>query len=255
MMRGAWVALVGLVAGCDLYYGAEEHPDAGTLVVDADHAGFKDAPPGSLPMFHYRFDDTLANDGTLGPTFDGTGTSYGFVAGKHGRAVAFDTTQFTSVVLPTQVPMSSGGAFTIGLWFREDVVWNSGDYTQYLFDNRGNGGFQTYHGYGGNQALTTCSGAGCRAFGYSVGTWHHLIYRHDGSAGAAPLEIFLDGVLVATLPASTVYFADTQKNITLGTRTNMQIDELKVYAAAFDASKQCALVTGGTWDNDRCALP
>jgi hypothetical protein len=211
-----------------------------------------DAPQGPAPLLRYRFEDSLANDGTLGAGFDATGTSVAFVSGKHGRAVAFDTTQYTSVLLPTQQVLSSHLAYTIGLWFREDAVWNSGGYTQYLFDSRGGGGFQTYHGYAGNEALTTCSDAGCRAFGYSVGTWHHLIYRYDGSAGEAPLELFIDGALVATLPPSNVYFSTTQKNVVIGTRTNMQIDEVAIYAQVFTLADQCTTVVGGRWENGSC---
>jgi hypothetical protein len=253
MTRIGACVLVLATTGCDLYFDRHEpestRPDAATSSTDAT-----DAPPGTLPILHYRFDDTLANDGTLGRAFDGAGTAYAFVAGRRGNAVAFDTTRDTAVVLPTQVPLSSGVRYTVGLWFREDAVWNSGGYTQYLFDSRGSGGFQTYHGYAGNEALTTCSAAGCMAFGYSVGTWHHLIYRYDGDAGAAPLEIFIDGVRVVALPASTVYFSATQKNIVIGTRTNMQVDELKVFGAVFDVAEQCARVVGGSWMNGACRL-
>jgi hypothetical protein len=205
------------------------------------------------PMLHYRFDDTLQNDGSLGSGFDGTGMGFSFVPGVRGNAVAFDTTRYSGVLVPTQVPLSSHAGITIGFWFREDVVWNSGGYTQYLFDNRGNGGFQTYHGAGGAQALTTCSSAGCISFGYAVGTWHHLIYRHDGAAGG-PLEIFVDGKRVAMLPPSTVYFDDTQTSITLGTRTNMQIDDLQIHSRVFSNADQCAELAGGVWTGTECAL-
>jgi len=250
------VAILSLT-GCDLCLRSDPH-EPPELAPDAGPSGDPtvDAPPrGPTPILHYTFDDTLANDGTLGHDYDGTGTSISFVAGMRGRAVAFDTTQYTAVALPTQVPMSSHPAYTVGLWFREDAVWNSGGYTQYLIDTRGGGGFQTYHGFGGNQALTTCSAAGCQTFGYSVGTWHHLIYRHDGRAGDAPLDIFIDNVLVAMLPASSVYFSTTQKSLVVGTRTNMQVDELAVYADAFSREDQCAIVIGGTWTNGVCKLP
>ena len=257
----ASVLVLGVVmGGCDLYFESHDGTDLGEIGVDAgprsvDGGRPADAPPGTLPILHYKFDDTLANAGTLGASFDGTGTSYSFVTGKRGRAVAFDTTRDTSVVLPTQVPLSSGVRYTVALWFREDAVWNSGGYTQYLFDNRGNGGFQTYHGYGGNEALTTCSAAGCTSFGYRVGVWHHLIYRYDGNAGAAPLEIFIDGARVAALPASAVYFSTTQKSIVIGTRTNMHVDDLAIYANVFDVAEQCTRVVGGAWTNGTCTPP
>src|SRR5262245_28522361 len=105
-MRPVCVWVLGAVTGCSLYFNPDDDPhtsvDAGLASSDGAK-GPVDAPPGSLPILHYRFDDTLANDGTLGHTLDGTGTSYSFVEGKHGRAVAFDTTRYTSVVLPTQI--------------------------------------------------------------------------------------------------------------------------------------------------------
>jgi hypothetical protein len=221
-----------------------ERPDAPPAMHDA-------APSGL--MLHYRFDDTLHNDGSLGRAFDGTGTNFTFVPGVRGKAVAFDTTMDTGLLLPTQVPLSSHAAITVGFWFREDLVWNSSPWTQYLFNNRGGGGFQTYHGASGAQALTTCSSAGCAAFGYAVGTWHHLIYRHDGAAGG-PLEIFLDGTLVAMLPPSTVYFSATQTSITIGTRTNMQIDDLQIHSRVFTSAEQCTQLAGGAWTGSECAL-
>src|SRR5262245_58081980 len=125
--RLAIFVLLGLTA-CDLYWPSDPDdprftPDAAVVIVDAP-------PSGPQAILHYTFDDTLANDGTLGHAFDGTGTSIGFVAGVRGRAVAFDTTQYTSVLLPTLVPMSNQRVYTVGLWFREDAVWNSGGYTQ-----------------------------------------------------------------------------------------------------------------------------
>jgi hypothetical protein len=232
-----------------------------TFELFPDHEGNHDDDPDYVrpdapdvtavgPMLHYRFDDTLRNDGSLGSAFDGTGTAFTFVAGVRGKAVAFDTTMDTELLLPTQVPLSSHAAITVGLWFREDVVWDSSPWTQYLFNNRGGGGFDTYHGASGSQALTTCSAAGCASFGYAVGVWHHLIYRHDS---AGPLEIFLDGKQVAMLPPSTAYFSDTQTSITLGTRTNMEIDDLQIYNRVFTSAEQCSQLAGGVWSGTQCA--
>ncbi len=180
------------------------------------------------PILHYRFDDSLANDGSLGAAYDATGAGFTYVAGREGKAAQFAHVNPSQILLPTQQLMSGGDAFTIALWFREDAVVDT-VLTSYLFDNRGGGGFQTYHGAGGNEALTTCSDAGCKSFGYSIGVWHHLVYRYDGRTGQGPLEIYIDDKLAASLPSSAVFFSETQKNIVIGTRTNMQIDDIKIY--------------------------
>ena len=215
------VLLVAVLAGCTLDFGSHEgNQQSGPFRPDGSVDA---APPG--PILHYRFDDDLANDGVLGHDYDATGTSITYVGGRLGKAVAFDMSWTTQVLLPTQELLSKPGDVTIALWFREDIVQTEGG-VPYLFNNRGAGGFQTYHGAGGNQALTTCSAAGCAAFGYSVGNWHQLVYRH-ASGGA--LEIYVDGALATSLPASDVYFSSTQTAIQIGTRTNMQVDELKVF--------------------------
>jgi hypothetical protein len=256
------LAIVALLAGgCQL----DLYPEHGTgeEYSTADYGEIRpDAPPRSdaarelSPILHYRFDDSLASEGTLGAGYAGTGTNITYVAGKRGKAVAFDTTRDTKVLLPTQVPLSNHDSYTVGLWFREDVVWDSGGFTQYLFNNRGAGGFETYHGAGGAQALTTCSDAGCKAVGYSVGPWHHLAYRYAGTdTVAAPLEIYIDGVLATSLPASTIFFSSTQTSITLGTRTNMQVDDLMVFSQALTAAELCSQMIGGTWTGTACTIP
>jgi hypothetical protein len=219
------VLLLAVLAGCELDWNFQNDDESRGFRPDAGADAAPDAPVVTTPILHYRFDDSLANDGTLGHDYDATGASFTYVEGKLGRAIAFDATWTTQVLLPTQELLSKPGDVTIALWFREDSVQSDGA-VRYLFNNRGAGGFQTYHGAGGNQALTTCSDAGCAAFGYSVGKWHQLVYRH-ASGGA--LEIFIDGVLATTLPASNVYFSSTQTAIQIGTRTNMQVDELKIF--------------------------
>jgi hypothetical protein len=259
MSKLGLLLVIGLTASCGLDIDVLDGHDSQSEVTyhgpDAGRAA--DAPPkvAPAPILHYTFDDTLDNAGSLGAGYAGHGTGYSFDAGKVGTAIQFDKTRESGVVLPTQVPLSSDVAYTIGFWFREDSVWNSDPYTQYLFDSRGNGGFQTYHGAGGNESLTTCSAAGCQGLGYAVGVWHHLIYRYDGANGDAPLELFIDGKLAATLPASDVYFSTTQKSVVIGTRTNMMIDDLRVYDAALSDAQQCEVVIGGTWTSGRCDLP
>jgi hypothetical protein len=253
----ALLVLLATTASCELYLDSLDSDREGVTLHGPDGGLPADAKPqlAPEPILHYHFDDSLANDGTIGAAYAGNGTGYTFVAGRRGKAIAFDTTWDSGVVLPTQVPLSSGDVYTVGLWFREDAVWNSGGATQYLFDSRGSGGFQTYHGTGGNEALTTCSAAGCQGLGYSVGVWHHLLYRYDGSDGPAPLELFIDGELATKLPPSDVYFSSTQKSIAIGARTNMQVDDLRIYDQAFDDARQCSVVIGGTWKDGACALP
>jgi hypothetical protein len=191
-------------------------------------SGSGSTTPPPPPILHYRLDGSLANEGSLGLAYDATGAGFTYVAGRDGQAAQFAHVNPSQIVLPTQELMSGGDAFTIALWFREDAVVDT-VLTSYLFDSRGNGGFQTYHGAGGNEALTTCSAAGCASFGYSIGVWHHLVYRYDGRSGQGPLEIYIDAKLAASIASSNVYFSDTQKNIVIGTRTNMQIDDIKIY--------------------------
>jgi hypothetical protein len=204
------------------------------------------------PILHYKLDGSLANGGSL-VGFDATGAAITYVPGVDGNAVAFDTTSNTHVLLPTQGVLAGLRTVTIGFWFREDAIWD-GPLTTYLFDNRGAGGFQSYHGYAGAQALTTCSDAGCQGLGYLVGTWHHLAYRYDGE-GDRKLWIYIDGKPMTSLPASDVYFAESQTSIVLGTRTNVQIDDVQIFDVALTQGQLCTQLVGGTWTGTTCTRP
>jgi hypothetical protein len=241
-------------------------------VVAIDAAGNADLTPATVtftvvqPMFHYTFDANANNTGYVSG-YHGTAMGVTYPAGKFGNAVRFAASATSFVKLPgTKTPLSVYADYTIGVWFREDSVLNKG----YLIDFRNpidpGGGFHSYHGFAGSNLYTCYSANGapgnCANFAYTTGTWHHLMYRYDGTTtspgGGAPLQIYLDGNLVTTVANSTlgVIFSTLQANdTTLGKETNFYLDDLKYYNATFSAEDACVGIVGGTWSGSSCAPP
>ena len=88
------------------------------------------------------------------------------------------------------------------------------------------------------------------------------MFRYEGtstsSGGGAPVQIYLDNVLMTTLanPTNAVVFSNGQlTNWVIGTNTNFYIDDLKVYNQVFTEAEQCTIVIGGTWGGSSCTLP
>ena len=241
-------------------------PDA--MVVDAPAPA--DAGPCSpCPILHYSFDGNATNTGEL-PGIHGVGSNISYAAGRFGQAVHFGESLDSFVTLPgTRDALSDSTDYTIALWFREDLPAKT--FTDLLdfrnSDARAGGGFEVYHGFEADK-LTTCFsstgndqwfGGGCDSFAYSVGSWHHLLFRYDGTSlvpgGGAPLEIYLDGNLVGTVTNTLGYivFSPNQnQDIVLGAKSGFYIDDLRVYDAVFDRETQCVELAGGVWLNDSC---
>jgi hypothetical protein len=223
----------------------------------------------ATPILWYKFDGNANNSGSLGATYNGNASSVTYVSGKVGQGVQFGSTSSSYITIPNSAtPLSSWYTYTIGVWFYEASTLN----WAYLWDFRtASGGCESYHGV--NPSITTCcsgsSGSvGCRSFTPTVATWHHLILRYAGTStspgGGAPLQLYLDGTLVNTIPnaSGNVIFSSSQlTNLVIGLdaalseATNFILDELKVYNQVFTEAEQCTIVIGGTWGGSSCTLP
>ncbi|MBB91622.1 MAG: hypothetical protein CMF68_11655, partial [Magnetovibrio sp.] len=132
----------------------------------------------------------VSADGTT-ITVQETGSIVGTTALSSGANIVSETTS----------PLATGtGAFTYEAWFRTDDPANpqtiirvgdpAGDYAQIRVT--GDGRVQALAPDAGQTTLES-------SLGTNDGLWHHVAYTHDG---AGNLELFLDGVSVATTTAA-----------------------------------------------------
>jgi len=253
----------GAICGNGVKEGDEECDDGN----DSDDDGCLSTCEAPDPIIHLPFEDSTVNVGTLGAAFDGVESNVSYVAGKVGsKAVAFQGAADSRVIIPgTRDPLSAGYRYTIGFWFREDEVLGM---ALFLLDFRvspDGGGFQVYHGVSGEELYQCYSaapqGSGCENFAYEVGSWHHLLYRCEGTDTVAPggcdLEIYLDDIIVSTFvtDGNVIFSPDQALDMALGTNTNFEVDDFRIYDRVFDPMGQCELVIGGTWDGADCTLP
>ena len=221
-------------------------------------------------LLRYPFDADGVNAGGLAPDYRaiiGTGS---YVAGRYGSAVKFDGSTTGGMRIPgVDTLFTQGNQWTIALWFHEDsVVKNT-----MLFELRGTDadgndrGWETYHGAYPDATLNTCSAAGCASFAAPVGVWHNIVYRYAApsiSVGG-PLEIWLDGALVATLPNANNVPLMTHVSPELrlgyygpygssGQYGKFTVDELRVFDRVFTPAEQCTVVSYGTWNGSSCTV-
>ena len=227
------------------------------------------AEPTVEPIFRFGFDGDATNEGSTGDAYDGAETEVDYVEGLCADAADFSGSAASQIVIAdTLAPLSSGFDYTIGVWFREDEAREG-----FLLDFRAQDGATTGGGLivfdGASDDLTTCasvapggSTGGCRGIPYSLGVWHHLLYRCDGTAlvepGGCDLEIYLDNVLVDTMTQSgrVIFSPDQAEDLTLGGGDDSAfiIDELRIFDTVFDLQGQCEEVMGGTWADPDCDI-
>ena len=191
-----------------------------------------------------------------------------YAEGLCGDAADFSGAAASEIVIPdTVTPLSSSFEYTIGLWFREDF-----EQLGTLIDFRAHDGSTTGGGLlvfdGASDDLTTCasvapggSTGGCGGIAYSLGVWHHLLFRCEGTGlvepGGCDLEIYLDNVLVDTMTQSgrVIFSPDQAQDLIVGGNDSAFIvDELRIFDTVFDLQGQCEEVMGGTWADPECGI-
>ncbi len=228
------------------------------------------SPPGLI--LHYPLDNGGTNTGYLGAAYNGVVTGAASVAGKFNNALAFSNSTTNGLkVSNSHVPLSVSPHYTVSLWFREDVPGVAGA-SLIDFRNAGSpgGGVAVGHGIASPASIVACatgtSGTtACNSFVTpSFGLWHNLVLRYAGTStgagGGAPVDVYLDGVVVAAIPNPTleVIFSSTQRNdLVIGQSSMFYVDEIRVYDQVFTAAEQCITVIGGTWNpsTSMCILP
>jgi hypothetical protein len=214
------------------------------------------------PLLHYRFSSNLVNSGALAGIPAGTSTNAAFVMGKVGQAIKFDGSAGTKAVLGgTRDVLTKDYKWTIGFWYKVDAHQDDAR----LIDFRGEQhGWHSYDALATGSNIYTCSGpatdAACTNFTQGpAGVWRHLLYRYDASSasGLATIDIYLDGVYRASVPApaSVPRIGPTLTDIVLGLGSAYYIDELRVYNRVFSVGEQCTVIIGGTWTGSSCTLP
>ncbi|RMG98344.1 MAG: hypothetical protein D6705_06160 [Deltaproteobacteria bacterium] len=209
------------------------------------------------------------------PRYDGVvADTASYVAGKVGMALAC-AGQGPNVTIPgLRDLLVAHPSVTVGVWVREDPALAYTSLLDLRMASPSGTGFETYHGIDPNAGFVTCvSGAGgfigCETFPASTGTWHHVTWRYAGTGTGpgegAPVEIFLDGQLAATVanPAMDPVLTDELDADGYlcglwgagGTEVNFEIDAFKIWGAVFAPSQQCEVVVGGTWENGVCVPP
>ncbi len=254
-----------------VWTGVESCDDGNT--VSGDGCSSTCASESPTPIIQFAFEGNVQNLGSLAPSYDGSAASVQYVAGKFGQAVKFTSVAASTVSIPgTGTLFGTKQVMTMGLWYREASVLNSSNFpvfsprlitdrkTDPQFGSYDNG-FETYHGVSGS-GLTTCSQLGCATISYSVGTWHHLILRYagtglnDGQGG--PLTLYLDGNLVGTIPNSFnkyALFGQPLNDLAVGTSSNFEVDDLRIYDAVYPTDIQCTQIVQGSWNGSTCTPP
>lgn len=244
-----------------------------TLVVRAiDAAGQRDptfATARTLltdtPLLRYVFNGDVLNRGAL-TGYHGTAGAVTYPAGKFSQAVKFDGTDATGVVLTdTRLVLGADFKWTIGFWFREDVLKTDSRLLAMRGIGEGLGGWETYHGVSSTTQLTTCSDGGCMSFTTpAAGAWHHLLMRYDGESATvgAPMEFYLDGVYVGSIAnEGRIPMTAGARDLAFGRDpfyghpSLFHVDEVRVFNTVFTPAEQCTRAIGGTWTGTSCTLP
>ena len=221
-------------------------------------------------ILRYPLDGNGVNAGGLAPDYGAIVGTASWVKGRYDSAPQFDGSPTGGIRIPgvdTLFTLSS--EWTIAFWFREDsAVQNTMLFELRATDADGNNrGWETYHGAYGGATLTTCSAAGCGSFAAPVGVWHNMVYRYAGpsTSTGGPLEIWLDGALVATLPNDNhvPLMTHVSPELRLGYRGPFGVngeygkfafDELRVFDRVFTPAEQCTQVSYGTWNGSSCTV-
>ncbi len=219
--------------------------------------------------------------------FDGDGTNMGqtpgydavmdaaitYVAGKYGQG-AQCAGEGPGVTIPNlRDLLVQHPNLTMSVWVYEDSYMPDSN----VLDLRigGGGGWKTYHGAGGRDHFTTCvsgtnSFAACGAsFVSPTAVWVPLSWRYAGmgtqSGEGAPLEIYLDGVLVdmVTIDNNKPLVNESMKldgtlcSVIPGNGANDIVDDFEVWGRTFGPAAHCRIVVGGVRDdmNMTCTAP
>jgi signal peptidase I len=234
----AWVTVPVLSASSDttiyLYFGAADSPAQddidGVWGPEFEAVWHLDRDPsGAAP----QLDDatTINHDGLSA----GSMTPADLVAGHTGGAIDFDGGD--DALVADRLDMSPFGEMTVSAWVRLDA--NGVDTKILSHADAGSRGLEldvdaagaaTVHlGLSGGEATATTPAAAV-----SIGTWHHVAARWDG----VDLEIVVDGVTEASVPASGVIAPRPQLPVVIGNSAALDrgvdgvIDEVRVERTA-----------------------
>ncbi len=225
-----------------------------------DPAGNLDPTPASHtfavttnPLLRYAFDGNPNNSGAIANTpvdFNGTGSNVTYTSGKFGVGVRFASSSSSYVMLPTKTLTDTGHPFTVSVWWFEQSVVNSST----LINFGAQYALESYHGAGGGPYLTSCvTSVACGSFPYDVGQWNNLIYRYAGAG--SNVDLYLNGVKQVTLTGVPGDLFAGFANATVGTSSNMFVDEIRLYDQVFTDAVQCTRVLGGTYSGTTCTPP
>lgn len=227
-----------------------------------------DGPAAPTPVLYWSLDNTANNSGALLGYALTTPAGVGYAPGKFGMAAAFGGGQY-AYVDGMHASLTTYAKVTIGFWMKEP-----GNVPGQAFFDCNN---RSTSPYGGVQlGLTSTSVAacvstttnsylsgGCNGFtAPSANAWHHWLLRYDGAGTGtgqgAPLEIYVDGVLVHTrandAANNPVWNPGAPDRLYLGV-PNAQLDDVRIYNQVFSPADQCQFVIRGTWTGATCALP
>lgn len=276
MRRLVWVVFAAGSAACGSVTAVKMDAPAasGSDAAHDSDAKILDAMPdgtvsqGPVPQLLWTFEGNLNQSGNLtGYTMTGTGNS--FTTGKFGMALLFGTGGYTQTP-GMHTSITTYAQSTIAFWMKEpgnvasQAIWdcnNRGPSTPY-------GGMQ--FGLSSNTtslcvSTTTNSflGGSCNGFATpSANTWHHWIFRYDGTGTGAgqggSVEVYVDDVLVHTRPNDAqnnpVWNPGAPDIMTLA-GNGVALDDLRIYNQVFTVAEQCMYIVKGTWTGSACTLP
>jgi concanavalin A-like lectin/glucanase superfamily protein len=210
------------------------------------------APDDAGLVAYYPLDGDASDaagdhDGTISGTPD-------FVAGFEGQAIDLATNatvaQYISVAYAEDLALNS---FTVAAWINvkdlDDLRGILG--TRFNSDNTFDFKVSSTFVHGdigdGSAWLNTALDIDAAHGGViSVDTWHHIAYAIDAAAGTA--EVYLDGVLGATLNfTGTPLLMKSDQELRIGNSSGVEymngmIDEVRIYNRALSAAEVAGLV-------------
>lgn len=221
------------------------------------------------PLLWYRFEGDGSNIGSL-PGYALALVNPQFGAGKSGQALGFGAGGY-SQVSGMRSAIGSAPQVTIAFWMNVTTPASSPIFVS--VQNRTvapYGGVQLYQSSAAISGLCASSttnsflSGSCQSFASpSTNAWHHWIIRYagtgTGTGQGAGVDIYVDGVLVLSLPNDAnnnpVFNATGMPDTMYLGGPGAIIDEVKIFNRVFTPAEQCTFVIGGTWNGASCALP
>lgn len=198
-------------------------------------------------------------------TYANNGTAVGgvtWVAGEDGQAAQLDgSTGYISV--PNNVSLQITGHITVDGWININSLSDQATVVSKWYDLNGvndRGYLLAVHNDGTPRFYISTDGVNYPAAvgpAITLGAWHHLVGTYDGSN----IQLYVDGVLVATQPQTGAIFNSSQ-GLLIGANdgfggsnrkfTNGIVDDVKIYNVSLGEITPTPTLVGPPTNKNQC---